>query len=367
MRSMNEKRVSSMMAASGAAAMTVSKVAPVVLCPPIRHIATLHLNGLSELLFTLPALYTLREEFPDAQICAIVRPGLAALLEDSPYINELLSRPKGGMSAQAALMARLAATHFDIALSFSQSRQCSLLAFATRAPVRVGYQGAKMDALLSHHVVEEGPFSIDSALNLVRALGCAPRQLDYGGLLQISPAHGKAMQLLLDEKGVPGEFVIANVSGERGRDKRTIRDWDFAHWAVALAELNRRWPVVLVGGRSAPQVTTHLPGVWADFGGKLSLPLLAALCGQAKLCIGADGGILHLAAVMKTPVIGIYGPSDWQETGPRGVAHRIVRHPVECAPCLLNKCKWQGADHKKCLTRISPEEVVQATRELIGV
>jgi ADP-heptose:LPS heptosyltransferase len=356
-----------MVAAGNTAAMAVSHAAPVVLSPPIRRIATLHLNGLCDLLFTLPALHTLREEFPDAQICSIVRPGLAALLEDSPLINELLLRPKGGVSTQAALMAKLASTHFDIAVSFSQSRQCSLLAFATRAPIRVGFQGAKMEALLSHHVVEEGPFSIDSALNLVRALGCAPRQLDYGGLLQISPAHGLAVQVLLEEKGINGAFVLANVSGERGREKRNIREWDWEHWTMALSDINQRWPVVLVGGRAAPQVTAKLPGNWADFGGKLSLPLLAALCGQAKLCIGPDGGLLHLAATMQTPVVGIYGPTDWQETGPRGVAHRIVRHPVECSPCLLNKCKWQGADEKKCLTRIAPPEVVKATRELIGI
>ena len=73
------------------------------------------------------------------------------------------------------------------------------------------------------------------------------------------------------------------------------------------------------------------------------------------------------AAVMKTPVVGIYGPTDWQQTGPRGVPHRIVRHSVECAPCLLAKCKWSGADEKKCLTQIAPAQVVQAARELIGI
>ena len=364
---METKRVSSMVAAGGAAAMAVSHAAPVVLSPPIRRIATFHLNGLSDLLFTLPALHSLREEFPEAQICSIVRPGLAALLENSPLINELLLRPKGGVSTQAALMAKLASTHFDIAVSFSQSRQCSLLAFATRAPIRVGFQGAKMEALFSHLVMEEGPLSIESALNLVRALGCAPRQLNYGGLLQISPAHSRAVQVLLEEKGISGAFIVANASGERGRDKRTISEWDWEQWATALHEINRRWPVVLVGGRATPQITAKLPGTWADFGGKLSLPLLASLCGQAKLCIGCDGGLLHLAAAMQTPVVGIYGPTDWQETGPRGVPHRLVRHPVECSPCLLNKCKWQGADEKKCLRRIAPEKVVHATRELIGI
>jgi ADP-heptose:LPS heptosyltransferase len=359
-------QTSSMMAAGSVAELSAASTLPVVLSPPIRRIATFHLNSLADLLFTLPALHTLREAFPEAQISTVVRPGLAALLEDSPLVNELLLRPKGGLSAQAALMARLASGHFDIAVSFSRSRQCSLLAFATRAPVRIGFQGAKMEALLSHQVVNEGPFCVDAALDLMRALGLAPRRLDYGGLLQTALSHSLAVDEILEKNGISGPFIVANVSGERGGDKRPILEWPIEHWAQALSELSPRWPVVLVGGRAAPQVTEKLSGAVADFGGKLSLPALAALCGKARLFMGSDGGILHLAAAMQTPVVGIYGPTDWQETGPRGVTHRIVRHPVDCSPCLLTKCKWHGAAEKKCLTQIVPAQVVKAAREIIG-
>lgn len=365
--SSTSSRTSSMLAASRAAELSVAGTLPIVLSPPIRRIATFHLNGLDDLLFSLPALYSLRETFPDAQILTVVRSGLATLLEDSPLVNELLLRPKGGVSAQAALMARLASGHFDIALSFSQSRQCSLLAFATRASVRVGFHGSKMDALLTHQVAPDGPFSIDAALDLIRALGCAPRRLDYGGLLQISPAHSIGVDALLQQKKIDGPFIIANVSGERGSDKRSIRQWPVDLWTAALSELSLRWPIVLVGARPVPQVVEKLPGAVADFGGKLTVPLLASLCGKARLCIGADGGIFHLAAAMGTPVIGLYGPTDWRQTSPRGVSHRIVRHAVDCSPCLLSKCKWNGIDERKCLKQIAPSQVVCAVHEMLGV
>jgi ADP-heptose:LPS heptosyltransferase len=125
-------------------------------------------------------------------------------------------------------------------------------------------------------------------------------------------------------------------------------------------------PVVLVGTSPTPEVAAQFPNAF-DVGGRTDLPTLAALCGRARLFMGIDSGVLHLAAAMGTPVVGIYGPSDWRLTSPRGVPQRIVRHPVECSPCLLSECPWKNEEHKKCLTRLAPESVVTAARELIGV
>jgi ADP-heptose:LPS heptosyltransferase len=357
-------------ATAGAAALSVTSAsaASIALCPPIRRIATFHLNSLSDLLFSLPALHALREGFPSAHISAVLRPGLAALLEDSPLINEVLPRPKGGVSTQAALMARLAAHHFDIALAFSQSRQVSLLAFATRAPVRLGYQGAKMEALLTHHIAQEGPFTVDAALQFVRALGCPVQQYDYCGLIQPLPSATKVADALLEANQISGDFILAVCAGvDKKYDRRGLGEWPAEHWIATLRELSPRWPVVLAGGRAVPEIRRYISENALDLGGKTSLPVLAALCGKARLVIGADGGVLHLAAAMKTPVVGIYGPTDSHLTGPRGVSHRIVRLPLECAPCLLTRCKWQGDDAQKCMTQLPPRQVAQAVRELIGV
>src|SRR4028119_1292957 len=122
-------------ASSGVAATAVvaakSIASHVELAVPVCRIATFHLNGLGDLLFTLPALLALRESFPGANICAVVRPGLASLLRDSPLVDEILLRPQGGLSKQTTLMLQLRARHIDLVVAFSQSRITTMLAWST--------------------------------------------------------------------------------------------------------------------------------------------------------------------------------------------------------------------------------------------
>ncbi|MBV9866867.1 MAG: glycosyltransferase family 9 protein [Abitibacteriaceae bacterium] len=358
---------SAVISTSTAAAAVLSPsvaAANISLTVPVQRIVTLHMNGLGDLLFTMPALFALREAFPGANICAVVRPALAPLLQGSPLVDDVLLRPKGGLSAQASLMAKLHARHIDVAVAFSGSRNTTMLAWSTGASVRAGFADARMDALLTHLVSKVDPPTIEAHLDLVRALGCPTRKHDYGELVPITPTARQQADALLKEQGIQSPFIMVACEAS---EKRGIKEWPEEHWVAALDKLAARWPVVLVGTRPTPSVTSHVTNRVIDLGGRTDLPTLAALCGQARLFIGIDSGVLHLAAAMRVPVVGIYGPTDWCRTGPRGVPHRIVRHPVECSPCLLAKCKWTGEDERKCLTRIDPDAVVIAAKELIGV
>jgi heptosyltransferase-2 len=351
-----------------AAAATASLTSSIELAVPVRHIVTFHLGGLSDFLFTLPALLALRETFEGALIYAVVRPELAPLLEGSPLVDEILLRPRGGISAQAALMVKLRAHHMDIAVAFSPSRNTTLLAWSSGAAVRIGFASAHMEPLLTHGVLQEGPATVETYLDLVRALGCQTRQYDYCNLLRISPRYTQQADALLAEHGVEPPFVV--VAPEAG-GKRGIKEWPVEYWADALNELTSSYSVVLAGTRPAAVITSLLSDKASsrvfDFTGRTDLPTLAALCGRARWFLGIDSGPMHLAAALGIPTVGIFGPSDWYLTGPRGVPHRIARHPVECSPCMLSKCKWTGADERKCLTMLAPREVVQTARELVGL
>jgi len=349
-----------------AAVLPATAVAPaVVLSVPVRRLATFHLNGLGDLIFTLPALAALRESFPGAKIHAVVRPSLAPLLQESPFVDEILLRPKGGLSKQTALMMQLRARHIDVCVAFSQSRNSTMLAWGSGAATRIGFAGAKMESLLTHHVPKDtAPYTVETHLDLVRALGCPAHHLDPRGLLHIAPDKILVADKLLLENNISGEFVVAACEASL---KRGIKEWPVERWARALDELADRLPVVLVGTAKTDSVTSAMKNPVVDLGGKTDLQILAALCSRARLFLGIDSGVLHLAAAMNTPVVGIYGPSDWRLTGPRGVPYRVVRHPVECSPCYLSECKWKGADERKCLTRLEPQSVVVAARELIGI
>lgn len=151
------------------------------------------------------------------------------------------------------------------------------------------------------------------------------------------------------------------------RNRRQIAQWPAAHWSVALRELGGRAPVVFVGAAPVPEMTSRLESRVLDLGGTLEPIVLAAILRRAQLFVGSDSGVLHLAAAVGTPVVGIYGPTDWRKSGPRGVPHRIIQNGVECEPCELQKCLWSGDDERKCLTMLAPERVVEAARELIGL
>ena len=51
---------------------------------------------------------------------------------------------------------------------------------------------------------------------------------------------------------------------------------------------------------------------------KLSLEQLSALIADAELVVGVDTGLMHLAAALSRPVVGIFCDSDPDDTGPRG-------------------------------------------------
>lgn len=334
---------------------------------PVRRIVTFHLNDLSSLLFTLPALRSLRESFPGARITAVMRPALAALMDDSPFVDEILLRAKGGLSKQTALMLQLRQRHFDMALAFSPSRTSVMLAWSSGSATRVGLNSAKMEALLTHRVLDEGPATIETYLNMVRAVGCSARGSDYRGLLQVAPAHSMVAVRLLKQHRIDGPFIaVAPQLGVRRRDS-AIREWPATHWAQAVDELALRLPVVVLGATPTPSVMRQTKNDVVDLGGLADLPTLAAICGHARLFLGVDSGMMHLAAAMGTSVVGIFGPTDWRLTGPRGVPYRVARQPVECAPCLLTQCKWHGRDERKCLKLLEPQKVIESARELIGV
>jgi heptosyltransferase-2 len=76
-----------------------------------------------------------------------------------------------------------------------------------------------------------------------------------------------------------------------------------------------------------------------------------------------DSGAMHIASAVGVPSVTVFGPTDESATGPMGPAARLIREPVDCAPCLLRECP---IDHR-CMTRVTADRVVLAARELLKV
>lgn len=96
--------------------------------------------------------------------------------------------------------------------------------------------------------------------------------------------------------------------------------------------------------------------VW-PLAGRLSFAGLGALIEMAHLTVTNNTGPMHIAAAVKTPVAA-NPPEQW---GPWPVPHRQLYHDVPCRICYSPVCPYAH----ECLRLVSPEQVIQAARELL--
>jgi heptosyltransferase-2 len=79
---------------------------------------------------------------------------------------------------------------------------------------------------------------------------------------------------------------------------------------------------------------------------------LPALLSELDAVVCGDTGVGHLAAALDTPVVALFGPTDWRLTAPRGRV-QVLHHPTPCAPCFYRACPIEHP----CLRGIAAEEV----------
>jgi ADP-heptose:LPS heptosyltransferase len=126
---------------------------------------------------------------------------------------------------------------------------------------------------------------------------------------------------------------------------------------VAGALVKRGCSVAVLGAEgerdTISEFLENAPGEVRDLSGKTSVGVLAAALRSADLLVTNDTGPMHLAAAVGTPALALFGSTSPTWTRPWGEAHRVLEHPVPCAPCFRRTC---GIGYL-CLTGISSKRV----------
>jgi heptosyltransferase-2 len=159
------------------------------------------------------------------------------------------------------------------------------------------------------------------------------------------------------------------------------RRWAPARFAeVGRALLGRHGlrPIVLGGVAEdeqalARQVAAHLGPIARIAPAAPSPQALGALVRRCRLVVANDGGVVHVATAVRTPVVAVFGPSNADAWGPYPVddpCHQVVREPLACAPCIHRGHSFgtpQGCPARTCLALVEASAVVEAAARALGV
>jgi ADP-heptose:LPS heptosyltransferase len=94
-----------------------------------------------------------------------------------------------------------------------------------------------------------------------------------------------------------------------------------------------------------------------NIAGRSDIRTLAAVLKRSALFVGNDTGAMHIAAAVGTPVVGLFGPSNPTEWGPRGGPAEVIYKGLDCRICFHPTCR-RGEEN--CMKLITVDEVMAA-------
>jgi heptosyltransferase-2 len=124
--------------------------------------------------------------------------------------------------------------------------------------------------------------------------------------------------------------------------------------------------ILLVGSKEelevSRQVVNRMHNKPIVLTGQTDVAEVVAVLSIADLLITNDTGPAHIAAALGRPTLVIFGPTNPLTTRPFSPFAEIIRHPPDCAPCMLRDCP---IDHR-CMTAITPDEVFSHAQALLS-
>lgn len=350
----------------------------------LREVLVLRLDRIGDVVMSLPALADLRRALPDARIRLAVGRWSADVARSAP-VDEVIEwsapwvgRRSEGADGFGALCRRalgLRRERLDLALDLQGDVRASLLMWLSGARARAGYANTGGSWMLSHVVPldEDVSWVAQNRLALDVVLGPQPRGRVADPL---TAAERAAAAELLGRLGLgPGGPRI----GIHPSGGRLIKQWPAERWAEVGARLQREFGarVVITGSGAdaalAADVAARLPERPTDLAGRLSVRETLAVVEQLDLYLSPDTGTMHLACLVGTPTVSVFGPSDpgryfFDFEPAERLRHVVCRPDLWCAPCNLIRrppAECAKAALPECLDLVGVDEVHAAAARLL--
>lgn len=351
--------------------------------PPRRILLTCTLR-IGDVLLATPLARSLKQAWPQAELHFLAFKGTEGVLAGNPDIDKIIAYPHRtdwrGKLAQFRELWR----QYDLALSPIASDRARLYGWVG-APFRLGLlnPGERGKTLLLNRWLmfdNLNTHTVTQGLRLTEALGIEP-------VYQVTPPAAS------DDERQALARLTAPLNGQayavlHPYPKYAYKMWRQDGW-IELANWLRQEgiKVVLTGGPDADEKTYSeqiaRQASALNLSGRLSLAATAELITHAKLFIGPDTAITHIAAAVGAPTIALFGPSNPIKWGPwpkdwhkaespramRGSGRRgnvwLIQGEGECVPCLMEGCERHIDSSSLCLQHLSVSSVINAAQAML--
>jgi heptosyltransferase-3 len=346
--------------------------------PEKPRVLVITLRRLGDVLLTTPLIRSLRRAWPNATVDALVFADTAGILEGNPDLNGIIAMPLRPSAAKSLALAARLWRQYDLAISTQCGDRPTFFAVVAGrrsvAPVELTFNGRLKRAFLHRSVpYASGVHRVEEILRLADVLGIA-----------------RAPEMVCPRPRAIEPMPASDYAVIHAAPMFRYKQWHTDGWRAIAQWLSERGLTVVATGGPGEAERRYLNEVWkADapvrrVDGRLDWPQLAALLSKARVYVGPDTSVTHLAAASGCPTVAIYGPTDPRLWGPwpvgglnaswaaSGAIQRrgnvwLVQNRLPCMPCQLEGCERRLNSHSICLDELLPRQVVEAAEQALGV
>ncbi len=349
------------------------------------RILVIKFRNIGDVLLTTPLIRNLKINYPESKIDVLVNKGTESMLTLNPDINEIFvydrsyfkKLPKAVRVFKEFKFLR-SFKNYDMVINTTEGDRGAFIAKFSKAKIKIGYP-VKKNRFLKNVFDINLPLS-NSFYHTV------DRNLDVLRVLKKRIAE-KKVKIYWDKKDEEkiealklGKFVhIHPVS------RWLFKCVDDKIMADIIDFVSKRgYKVVITASpdekelKKVDSILSLCKSEVINLSGKLSLKEVASLANKAKLFIGVDTAIMHMAAAVDTPVVAFFGPSGAFEWGPwdndlfksgytkkNGIQtmgkHIVIQHNWDCVPCGKDGCN--GSKISECLMQFDMQKVFNIIEE----
>ena len=328
-------------------------------------------NWVGDALLTVPALASLKHNFPQAEITVLAKKWVAPVYAAHPAVDDVMFFDRDGAHQGWRGLLRLAGEirrrHFDLAVLFQNAIQAALIVRLAGIPLRMGYNTDGRGFLLNPSVrLEPADKTVHETEYYQRMLARAGLEIVPGRpVFHLTPEVEKRAEERLRTLNPDRGFMVGLAPGAAFG---TAKQWMPERFAEAADRLiaERGGLALLFGSRGEAAITAKvseaMDNAAYDLAGQTDLTEAAALIKRCDLFITNDSGLMHVAAGVGTPLVTIFGSTNPATTAPATDRFRMVRHEVPCAPCMKPHCE---KERHLCMELATVDEVVAAAKALL--
>lgn len=312
-----------------------------------KKILAVNFGGIGDEILFLPALSSLKKEFPDVKITLALEPRSKSVRNLSNLIDDVICVDIKGKHKYFELLKfvlKAISGRFDMVFSSGANQLIPVLLFMTGITYRYGFESGVLSRILLTKAVKLNKNQYASKMYHELVTPVTDYKTEYpkidAGEIEKEPNS------VLIHPGVSKMSVTRNM----------IKTWKPEKWAELVKKiLEKGKKVYLIGGpddkdciEKIVEVVGENPNFENLYGTTKNIMDLAKLTKRAEVLVCSDSAPMHIGVGVGTKTFALFGPTDEKKLIPDNEKYIAIKNNCDCRPCLWDK-RQTTCDELKCL------------------